>query len=128
VGASLIFFAYIGFDAISTGRECRRPSRDLPIVSRAPLYLHVIYVAVALVLTVWCREPARRGRSLAAAFAYVGADVSAGVVSFCAVVSMSAVLLVFPIRPAADLPLPCRATDFSRRTFAGSTPDTDPAM
>lgn len=98
VGASLIFFAYIGFDAISTAaEECRRPSRDLPIGIIGSLVICTfIYVAVALVLTgmvPWNRLGV--ADPLAAAFAYVGADVSAGVVSFGAVVSMSAVLLVF---------------------------------
>ncbi len=98
MGASLIFFAYIGFDAISTAaEECKKPSRDLPIgIIGSLLVCTVIYVAVALVLTgmvpwnhLGVADP------LAAAFAYVGADVSAGIVAFGAVVSMSAVLLVF---------------------------------
>jgi APA family basic amino acid/polyamine antiporter len=98
VGASLIFFAYIGFDAISTAaEECRRPSRDLPIGIIASLAIcTVIYIGVALVLTgmvpwnhLGVADP------LAAAFSYVGADVSAGIVAFGAVISMSAVLLVF---------------------------------
>jgi APA family basic amino acid/polyamine antiporter len=98
VGASLIFFAYIGFDAISTAaEECRRPSRDLPIGIIGSLAIcTVIYIGVALVLTgmvpwnhLGVADP------LAAAFSYVGADVSAGIVAFGAVVSMSAVLLVF---------------------------------
>jgi APA family basic amino acid/polyamine antiporter len=98
VGASLIFFAYIGFDAISTAaEECRKPSRDLPIgIIGSLVVCTVIYVCVALVLT--GMVPWRSlgvADPLAAAFAYVGANVSAGIVSFGAVVSMSAVLLVF---------------------------------
>ncbi len=98
VGASLIFFAYIGFDAISTAaEECKRPSRDLPIGIIGSLVIcTVIYIAVAMVLTgmvpwnqLGVADP------LAAAFAYVHADVSAGIVAVGAVVSMSAVLLVF---------------------------------
>jgi APA family basic amino acid/polyamine antiporter len=98
VGASLIFFAYIGFDAISTAaEECRRPARDLPIgIIGSLLICTVIYVAVALVLTgmvpwnlLGVADP------LAAAFAYVHADFSAGIVAIGAVVSMTAVLLVF---------------------------------
>jgi len=98
VGASLIFFAYIGFDAISTAaEECRKPARDLPIGIIGSLVIcTVIYVVVALVLTgmvpwnhLGVADP------LAAAFAYVGADVSAAVISVGAVVSMTAVLLVF---------------------------------
>lgn len=98
VGASLIFFAYIGFDAISTAaEECRKPARDLPIgIIGSLLICTVIYVAVALVLTgmvpwnlLGVADP------LAAAFAYVHADFSAGIVAIGAVFSMTAVLLVF---------------------------------
>ena len=98
VGASLIFFAYIGFDAISTAaEECKKPSRDLPIGIIGSLAIcTIIYIVVALVLTgmvpwnhLGVADP------LAAAFAYVGADVSAGIVAVGAVVSMTAVLLVF---------------------------------
>jgi APA family basic amino acid/polyamine antiporter len=98
VGASLIFFAYIGFDAISTAaEECKKPSRDLPIgIIGSLLICSLIYIAVALVLTgmvpwhqLGVADP------LAAAFAYVHADVSAGIIAIGAVASMSAVLLVF---------------------------------
>lgn len=98
VGASLIFFAYIGFDAISTAaEECKRPSRDLPIgIIGSLIICTALYIAVALVLTgmvPWHRLGV--ADPLAAAFAYVNADVSAGIVAVGAVVSMSAVLLVF---------------------------------
>jgi APA family basic amino acid/polyamine antiporter len=98
VGASLIFFAYIGFDAVSTAaEECRNPARDMPRgILGSLIVCTVIYVAVALVLTgmvPW--KQLGVADPLAAAFAYVHADFSAGIVSFGAVVSMSAVLLVF---------------------------------
>jgi APA family basic amino acid/polyamine antiporter len=98
VGASLIFFAYIGFDAVSTAaEECKNPSRDVPIGIIGSLVIcTVIYIVVAIVLTgmvpsshLGVADP------LAAAFEYVGANVSAGVIAFGAVISMSAVLLVF---------------------------------
>src|SRR5678810_1153005 len=52
-GVSAVFFAYIGFDAISTtAEECKNPQRDLP---RGMIYSLIIctilYVALALVLT-----------------------------------------------------------------------------
>jgi APA family basic amino acid/polyamine antiporter len=52
-GAGVIFFAYIGFDAVSTAaQEARNPQRDLPIGILASLIIcTIIYVAVALVLT-----------------------------------------------------------------------------
>jgi APA family basic amino acid/polyamine antiporter len=98
VGASLIFFAYIGFDAISTAaEECRKPARDLPIGIIGSLVIcTVIYVAVALVLTgmvPWAQLGV--ADPLAAAFAFVHADFSAGIIALGAVVSMTAVLLVF---------------------------------
>jgi len=52
-GAGVIFFAYIGFDAVSTAaQEVRNPQRDMPIGILASLALcTVLYIAVALVLT-----------------------------------------------------------------------------
>jgi APA family basic amino acid/polyamine antiporter len=52
-GASIVFFAYIGFDAISTqSEEARRPARDVPIAILASLVLcTVLYIGVALVMT-----------------------------------------------------------------------------
>jgi basic amino acid/polyamine antiporter, APA family len=52
-GAAVVFFAYIGFDAISTtAQETRNPQRDMPIGILASLAIcAVLYVAVALVLT-----------------------------------------------------------------------------
>src|SRR3954468_18542403 len=49
-GAALIFFAYIGFDAVSTGgEEARNPQRDMPIgIIGAPGLATVLYIAVAL--------------------------------------------------------------------------------
>jgi len=51
--ASVVFFAYIGFDAVSTAaQECRNPKRDLPIGIIVSLAVStVLYIAVALVLT-----------------------------------------------------------------------------
>lgn len=52
-GAGVIFFAYIGFDAVSTAaQEVRNPQRDMPIGILASLAIcSVLYIAVALVLT-----------------------------------------------------------------------------
>jgi hypothetical protein len=53
LGASIVFFAYIGFDSISThAEEARRPQRDVPIGILVSLALcTVLYVAVAAVIT-----------------------------------------------------------------------------
>jgi APA family basic amino acid/polyamine antiporter len=98
VGASLIFFAYIGFDAISTAaEECKNPGKDMPKgIIGSLLICTVIYIIVAGTLTgmvPWNKLGV--ADPLAAAFAYVGADVSAGVVALGAVVALTAVLLVF---------------------------------
>jgi APA family basic amino acid/polyamine antiporter len=52
-GAGTIFFAYIGFDAVSTAaQECKNPQRDLPIGIIASLVVcTVLYIAMALVMT-----------------------------------------------------------------------------
>jgi APA family basic amino acid/polyamine antiporter len=52
-GAGVIFFAYIGFDSVSTtAQETKRPQRDLPIGILVSLAIcTVIYIAVSLVLT-----------------------------------------------------------------------------
>lgn len=98
VGASLIFFAYIGFDAISTAaEECKNPGRDMPIgIIGSLLICTVVYVIVAAILTgmvPW--QNLGVADPLAEAFAQVGSNVSAGIVSLGAVAAMSAVLLVF---------------------------------
>ncbi len=52
-GASAVFFAYLGFDAISnTAEECKNPQRDLPRgIIYSLLLCTLLYVALALVLT-----------------------------------------------------------------------------
>ena len=100
IGASLIFFAFIGFDAVSTAaEECRNPGRDMPIGIIASLGIcTVIYVATAAVLT--GIEPWQRlgvANPLAAAFSSIGLNWAAGIVSLGAVISMTAVLLVFQL-------------------------------
>jgi APA family basic amino acid/polyamine antiporter len=52
-GATRVFFAYIGFDAVSTAaQETRRPQRDVPIGILASLAIcTVLYIAVSLILT-----------------------------------------------------------------------------
>lgn len=52
-GAGVVFFAYIGFDAVSTtAQECKNPTRDLPIGILASLVVcTLLYILVALVLT-----------------------------------------------------------------------------
>jgi APA family basic amino acid/polyamine antiporter len=97
-GAAIVFFAYIGFDAVSTAaEETRNPQRNLPIGILGGLAVcTIIYVIVGAVLTGMVRydqlavaDPLARALELAG-YAGVGWLVALG-----AVVSMSAVLLVF---------------------------------
>ncbi|MBU6152834.1 MAG: amino acid permease [Bdellovibrionales bacterium] len=101
-GVSAIFFAYIGFDAISTtAEECKNPQRDLP---RAMIYslaiCTVLYVMVALVLTgVVKYDKLAVGDPLAYVFGPEGANVNwiAGIISISAVIALFTVLLVFQL-------------------------------
>ncbi len=99
-GASLIFFAYIGFDAVSTtAEEARNPQRDIPRAMIATLAIcTVLYAAVTLVLTGmvgW--KDLGVGDPLAKALQGAGLKALAGVLSFGAVIAMTAVLLVFQL-------------------------------
>ena len=95
-----MFFAFIGFDAISTtAEECRRPNRDLPIGILGSLGLcTVIYVVVAAVLTgmvPW--NQLNTAEPLSVAMRVAKLDWAAGIVAFGSVVAHTAVLLVFQL-------------------------------
>jgi APA family basic amino acid/polyamine antiporter len=97
-GAAIVFFAYIGFDAISTAaEETRNPQRNLPVGILGGLAIcTVIYVIVGFVLTgmVPYQELAVAD-PLAHALQLAGFQAVGWIVALGAVVSMSAVLLVF---------------------------------
>jgi APA family basic amino acid/polyamine antiporter len=97
-GAAIVFFAYIGFDAISTAaEETRNPQRNLPLGILGGLAVcTLIYVIVGAVITgmvpyteLGVADP------LARALELVGYTGVGAVVAFGATVSMAAVLLVF---------------------------------
>jgi APA family basic amino acid/polyamine antiporter len=99
-GASLAFFSYIGFDAVSTlGEETRDPQRNLPRGMLWSLAIcTVLYVAVSLVMTglvPWAQLAT--GDPLAQALRVAGLDRAATAMSFGAVVAVTAVLLVFQL-------------------------------
>ncbi len=100
-GASLIFFAYIGFDAVSTAAEdCKNPARDMPRgIIGSLIICTILYVAAAIALTGMIPSAALKGAAdpLAAALHYVQQDWAAGVLAFGAVIAMTAVLLVFQL-------------------------------
>ncbi len=97
-GAAIVFFAYIGFDAISTAaEETKDPQRNLPIGILGGLAIcTLIYVIVGAVLTgmVPYKELAVAD-PLARALQLAGFNRVGGIVALGATVSMSAVLLVF---------------------------------
>jgi APA family basic amino acid/polyamine antiporter len=99
-GGAVIFFAYIGFDAVSTAaEETRNPQKDLPFGIFASLIIcTVLYGAIALVLTgVMNWRDLAVPDPLAAALQAINADWFAGLVALGAVVSMTSVLLVFQL-------------------------------
>lgn len=99
-GVSAVFFAYIGFDAISTtAEECKNPQRDLP---RAMFYsliiCTVLYILIALTLTGMVNySELGVGDPLSYVFKQVGLDWFSGVIAVSAVFAMASVLLVFQL-------------------------------
>ena len=96
-GAGYVFFAYIGFDSVSThAEEARNPQRDVPIGIMASLLLcTVLYVAVAAVLTGMVPyQQIDINAPLAAAFARYGLTAAVFIISLGAVAGITSVLLV----------------------------------
>jgi amino acid transporter len=101
-GVSGVFFAYIGFDAITTtAEEARNPRRDLPRAMFLSLAIcTVLYILIALVLTGMVNHSFLQvGDPLAFVFGPEGANIPwlRGVVAISAVVAMTTVLLVFQL-------------------------------
>jgi len=99
-GVSGVFFAYIGFDAISTtAEECRNPRRDLPLSMILVLVITtVLYIVMSLVLTgmvpsseLGVADP------LAFAFQKLHLDWLSGFIALGAVIAMAGVILVFQV-------------------------------
>ena len=102
-GAAIIFFSYIGFDAVSTAsEEAKNPQKDIPIGIIASLIIcTVLYIAIALVLTgliPW--DQLNVADPLAKALKYVHADWAAMFLAVGAVAAMTSVLLVFQLGQA----------------------------
>ncbi len=99
-GVSGVFFAYIGFDAISTtAEECENPQRDLP---RGMIYsliiCTVLYILIALVLTgMVSYKDLQVGDPLAFVFKKVGLMKISYVISISAVIATASVLLIFQL-------------------------------
>ncbi|MDR7315670.1 amino acid permease [Brevibacillus nitrificans] len=96
-GAATVFFAFIGFDAVSTAaEEVRNPQRDMPIGIIASLLIcTVLYIAVSLTLTgIVPYEMLNVKNPVAFAMSYVHQDWVAGFISLGAIVGITTVLLV----------------------------------
>ncbi len=100
MGAFIIFFAYIGFDAISTtAEETENPQRDLPIAILGTLIIcTILYVLVALVLTgtvplhhIDTQAP------IAHAMRMIGKDWFAGLLSIGALCALTSVILIYQL-------------------------------
>jgi basic amino acid/polyamine antiporter, APA family len=109
-GAAIVFFAYIGFDAVSTvAEETRRPSRDLPIGIIGSLVIStIIYILVASVFigimpfgVLKQKLATEQAEPLTMALQYAKIErwgnVIVGIVAFGSVVAHTAVLLVFQL-------------------------------
>jgi APA family basic amino acid/polyamine antiporter len=101
-GAAVVFFAYIGFDAVSTAaEESKNPRRDMPIgIIGSLIICTAIYVLVALVFTGMfplSELEGREGEPLTVALDAVGERKWATLVAFGSVIAHTAVLLVFQL-------------------------------
>lgn len=102
-GAAIVFFAYIGFDAISTtAEETKNPRRDMPIGIIGSLVIcTIIYMAVAAVFTgivpfsmLKTSLATQKAEPLALAMQYINLGWAAIIVAFGSIVAHIAVLLV----------------------------------
>lgn len=98
---SSVFFAYIGFDAISTtAEECRQPQKDLPkSMIYSLLICTLIYVVTALVITGLVNYKEFNGIAdpLAYVFDKINMHKIGFIISISAVIASTSVLLVFQI-------------------------------
>ncbi|AEA44870.1 amino acid permease [Fluviicola taffensis] len=97
-GVSAVFFAYIGFDAISTtAEECENPQRDLPRgMMWAIIICTILYVIISLILTGLVNYKVLAvGDPLAFVFREIDLKWMSGIIAVSAVIAMASVLLVF---------------------------------
>ena len=99
-GVSGVFFAYIGFDAISTtAEECKNPRRDIPkSMFLALIITTVLYVAVSLVLTGMVHSNELGvADPLAFVFERLNLHHLSGIIALSAVIAMASVMLVYQL-------------------------------
>jgi APA family basic amino acid/polyamine antiporter len=96
-GAAIIFFAYIGFDSVSThAEEAKKPQRDVPIGIMASLIIcTLLYVAVVAVLTGMVPyDQIDVGAGVSSAFKHIGLSWAEGIIATAGVAGITSVLLV----------------------------------
>ena len=98
-GAAIVFFAFIGFDAVSTtAEETKNPQRDMPIGIIASLIIcTLLYVLMAGVLTGMRKYTIYLGDSAAVATAFTGRPWVQAIISAGALAGLTSVLLVFQL-------------------------------
>jgi len=98
-GAAIVFFAFIGFDAVSTtAEETRNPQRDMPIGIIASLIIcTVLYVLMAAVITGMRKYTTYFGDPAAVATAFADRPWATALISAGALAGITSVLLVFQI-------------------------------
>ena len=98
-GAAIVFFAFIGFDAVSTtAEETKNPQRDMPIGIIASLIIcTLLYVLMAAVLTGIKKYTIYAGDAAAVATAFASKPWAQALVSAGALAGMTSVLLVFQL-------------------------------
>jgi APA family basic amino acid/polyamine antiporter len=98
-GAAIVFFAFIGFDAVSTtAEETRNPSRDMPIGIIASLVIcTILYVLMAAVITGARKYTVYFGDPAAVATAFSAYPWATALISAGALAGMTSVLLVFQL-------------------------------
>jgi len=113
-GASIVFFAFIGFDIVATtAEETKNPQRDVPRGILASLVIvTVLYVAVAVVLSGMVRytelRDAGEKANLATAFAANGIDWAAKLISIGALAGLTTVVIVLVLGQTRVLFAMCR--------------------
>jgi basic amino acid/polyamine antiporter, APA family len=108
-GASIVFFAYIGFDCVSTlSEESRNPKRDMPIgIIGSLVVCTIIYVVVTAVFTglvpfdlLKDSMATQKAEPLAFALNHVNLGWAAGIIASGGIVALTAVLLVLQLGQA----------------------------
>jgi APA family basic amino acid/polyamine antiporter len=107
-GAAIIFFAYIGFDAVSTqAEESKNPQRDMPIgIIGSLIICTILYIAVVVVLTGMVRfDQLDKKAAVSEAFAHpaVGMGWAKGLIAAAALAGLTSVLLVMMLGSARVL-------------------------